>query len=428
MSSLSVTHAFEDGRFIQSTFTSDSGLTTILPKGFVDDIVNDIALSDYSDATEAERYQIFRDAHRLCLKANTFFDDCPFEILLDESDEDSVDPSFKDFDHDAFPPVNFEDVEGPYVHAMPEYGQSGDEKKKVLYEALSAFARVSYVCAQPILLGLDDVHSCHFKADAPPQPIEQAGLPAGLLEFLPRIDPNFQGRAPVMQIQAFGPGYQTPKYSVQVQGSTWQDMGTSRAVYNMVFLLDPSVTMISWTFIDGHFAEAVFVARTGEKMPMPCLDPSRRPIWPPTWRLAPAFGQRLPEVHAAIMAGCPVTPTLRGYVNDRPKESELSELYRAALNAAAEMSSCTLIDIKIKVAERDIRGVHLAYRTATVESIPIINASNKQKGKVFSAVIMAFIKLSCVCKSAVIVEFQQQDVSDEHLQLEVEIGSLPYTL
>lgn len=137
MSSLSVTHAFEDGRFIQSTFTSESGLTTVLPKGFVDDLVNDIALSDYSDATEAERYQIFRDAHRLCLKANTFFDDCPFEILLDESDEDSVDPSFKEFDDDAFPLVS---------------DASSFDQQQAFVDLLLACQRLSKVCREMVIL------------------------------------------------------------------------------------------------------------------------------------------------------------------------------------------------------------------------------------------------------------------------------------
>ncbi|SAM79989.1 uncharacterized protein UBRO_16081 [Ustilago bromivora] len=137
MSSLSVTHAFEDGRFIQSTFTSESGLTTVLPKGFVDDIVNDIALSDYSDATDAERYQIFRDAFSLCLIGNTLFDDCPFEILLDEDDEYSVDPSFKEFADDTFPPVS---------------DASSIDQQQVFVDLLLACQRLSKVCREMVIL------------------------------------------------------------------------------------------------------------------------------------------------------------------------------------------------------------------------------------------------------------------------------------
>lgn len=185
--------------------------------------------------------------------------------------------------------------------------------------------------------------------------------------------------------------------------------------------------MISWTFVEGRLAEAVFVSKSGKKSPIPCLDPSRRPIWPSTWRLVPVLGERLPEVYAAIMAGCPVIPTVRGYVNDRPKESELSELYWAALNTAANMASATLMDIKTKVAEKDVHRVDPAYRAPTVEIIPIINASNKEILEAYSNFLMALIKLSCVCKSPIIVEMQQQDVTDEQLQFEVELGSWPYT-
>lgn len=179
--------------------------------------------------------------------------------------------------------------------------------------------------------------------------------------------------------------------------------------------------MLSLTFNKGKIDEAMLILDTGEKLAITPLDPSRRPEMPPSWRLLPLAGHKLPDFIVALAGGGPMKPTVRGYVPNPPSEDELSELYQATLNASSKLMSFVPADITTKIDDDDIRRVDPAFRAATVDCAGVRSVSGKQKTEAVKELVLAFINFSCLCKSPIVVQIRLLDASLEQNMLEKEL-------
>lgn len=174
--------------------------------------------------------------------------------------------------------------------------------------------------------------------------------------------------------------------------------------------------MFSFTFKDGRLTEAILIIND-RKMPLAGLDPSRKPQVPLAFfqtPLAVALGS--PEWDVAVEFGSPVRATPEGWVPDRPSEDKDSELYQAALNAVVKQEKYLNAEVKLKIVDEDLTKVNSAYRTATVNYNHIRGPlSLKEQEDAVSGGLLAYLKLSCLCKFPVVVEIRQLDKSDDQI-------------